>query len=171
MGDGAARYCRVHPRFTLTATPHVRQGHILAAQAIGECYYWGKGVAIDYPRAMAAYKVGAEGGDAASQHQIGHMYYKGRGGVDVDFKQARAWFEKAAAQEFPNAVGQLGVMYDDGRGVSGSWRRAQELYQRAIELGSSKAADHMQALTEEIRQVRSITGVLGVCLVRLRLHY
>ena len=26
---------------------------MLAAQAIGDIYYWGKGVAIDYPRAMA----------------------------------------------------------------------------------------------------------------------
>ena len=75
------------------------QGHILAAASIGDTYYWGKGVAIDYPRAMAAYKVSAEGGDALSQYQLGMMYYKGRGGVDVDFKQARAWFEKAAAQD------------------------------------------------------------------------
>ena len=109
MGDGAARYCRVHPRFTLTATPHVRQGHILAATAIGDCYYWGKGVAIDYPRAVAAYKVGAEAGYAMSQHQLGCMYYNGQG-VDVDYKQARAWWEKAAAQEHAEAVCQLGVI-------------------------------------------------------------
>ena len=87
MGDGAARYCRVHARFTLTATPHVRQGHILASIVIGDCYYWGKGVAIDYPRAMAAYKIAAEAGDATSQHQLGMMYYVGLG-VAVDYEQA-----------------------------------------------------------------------------------
>ena len=63
-------------------------------------------MAIDYPRAMAAYKVGAEAGDAGSQHQVGSMYYKGQG-VDVDFKQARAWAEKAAAQDIPDAVDLL----------------------------------------------------------------
>ena len=94
MGDGAARYCRVHPRFTLTATPHVRQGHILASSAIGDCYNWGKGVAIDYPRAMAAYKVGAEAGDALSQHQLGYMYYTGRG-VASSWRRARELYQRA----------------------------------------------------------------------------
>ena len=155
MGDGAARYCRVHPRFTLTATPHVRQGHILAAQAIGDCYYWGKGVAIDYQRAMAAYKVGAEAGNALSQHQLGMMYYRGRGGVGVDFKEARAWLEKAAAQDDPAAVGQLASMHVEGEGVTSSWRRARELYQRSIALGgSSWAARNMQTLTGTIQEVQ-----------------
>ena len=39
------------------ASPLARQGHVLAAQAIGDVYFFGKGVAIDYPRAMAAYKL------------------------------------------------------------------------------------------------------------------
>ena len=43
------------------------QGHILATQTIGDVYYWGKGVAIDYPRAMAAYQIAAEAGDAFSR--------------------------------------------------------------------------------------------------------
>ena len=49
-------------------------------------------MAIDYPRAMAAYKVGAEGGDALSQYVLGYMYYEGQG-VGVDFKQAQTWIE------------------------------------------------------------------------------
>ena len=70
-------------------------------------------MAIDYPRAMAAYKVGAEGGDAFCQHQLGAMYCQGLG-VAVDHKQARQWIEKAAAQDYPSAVGQLGAMYSNG---------------------------------------------------------
>ena len=73
-------------------------------------YCWGQGVAIDHPRAMAAYKVGAEGGDAVCQHQVGMMYLEGLG-VDVDYKQALAWLEKTAAQNGPATVNQLGVMY------------------------------------------------------------
>ena len=111
-------------------------------------------MAIDYPRAMAAYKVGAEGGDAVSQHQLGWMYCKGRSGVDVDFKQARAWFEKAAAQDNPAAVGELALMHVRGEGVTSSWRRARELCQRAIELGDQMAARNMQDLTEGIQQVQ-----------------
>ena len=117
------------------ASPPPLQGHILAACAIGDIYGWGKGVAIDYPRAMAAYKIAAEAGDAVSQSQVGFMYYNGDG-VAVDYKQALPWIEKAAAQDDPDAVGLLGNMYFDGEsGVTPSWRRARELYQRAIEKG------------------------------------
>ena len=82
-----------------------RQGHIDAAAHVGAIYYAGLGVAVDYPRALAAYKV--EGGDAQCQFMVGMMYYNGKG-VDVDYKQARTWFEKAAAQDDPIAVRRLG---------------------------------------------------------------
>ena len=68
---------------------------------------------------MAAYKVGAEGGDVVCQWQVGHMYYNGRV-VAVDYEQARQWIEKAAAQDHPNAVGHLGTMYAHGEGVTPS---------------------------------------------------
>ena len=103
--------------------PSSLQGHILAAQAIGDIYHWGKGVAIDYPRAMAAYKIAAEAGHAVSQHQVGSMYGLGKG-VAVDYEQARPWLEKAAAQDDPAAVGSLGVMYFEGKGVAPSWATA-----------------------------------------------
>ena len=109
-------------------------------------------MAKDYPRAMAAYKVGAEGGDAQCQSQVGIMYDYGRG-VAVDYQQARLWLEKAAAQNDPDAAGQLGVMYFEGDGVTPSWRRARELYQRSIELGSSMAVKNMQTLAEDIQNV------------------
>ena len=136
-----------HPRTSLP------QGLLQAAQAIGYIYYWGQGAAIDYPRAMAAFKVGAEGGLAVCQYQVGHMYTVGRG-VDVDYKQALPWLEKAAAQDDPDAVGQLGTMYSNGEGVTPSWRRARELYKRAIEMGGdSQAVEAMQTLTEDIQRV------------------
>ena len=111
-------------------------------------------MAIDYPRAVAAYKIAAEAGDALSQWQIGTMYYYGEG-VAMDYEQARPWIEKAAAQDYPDAVGTLGVMYADGLGVTPSWRRARELYERAIELGNSRAVKSMQALTQSIANVTS----------------
>ena len=128
------------------------QGHLLAALNSGFIYFWGQGVPIDYPRAMAAYKVGAEGGNAKCQWQVGVMYYEGLG-VAVDYTQARAWIEKAAAQDHPDAICSLGVMYFNGWGVTPSYRRARELYKRAIELGHSKAVQDMQRLTQCIAAV------------------
>ena len=116
-------------------------------------YCCGHGVAIDYLRAMAAYKVGAEGGDAACQHQVGMMYCDNGRGVAVDYEQARVWIEKAAAQDDPDAIDQLGTMYANGKGVAPSWRRARELYARAIRLGCSEAVAHMQVLAKNIQNV------------------
>ena len=80
-------------------------------------------MAIDYPRAMAAFEVGAEGGEVGCQWMVGSMYYNGLG-VDVDYAQGLPWIEKAAAQDQPDAVCHLGGMYFDGEGVTPSWRRA-----------------------------------------------
>ena len=126
----------------------------MAAAHLAGVYFWGQGVAIDYPRAMAAYKIAAEAGDAVSQYQVGWMYYNGLG-VAVDYKLARAWFEKTAAQDDPDAVGQLGVMYCDGLGVTPSWRRGREYCQRAIALGNPQAVKNMQNLTQAIAKVMS----------------
>ena len=109
-------------------------------------------MAIDYPRAMAAYKIAAEAGDAMSQWQVGIMYYCGEG-VAVDFEHARPWIEKAAAQDLPDALSLLGTMYFEGKGVAPSWRRARELYERAHKLGEPTAVDDMQRLTGYIRKV------------------
>ena len=139
---------------TFAMSPASHQGHIEAAAFVGCIYYWGQGVAVNYPRAMAAYKVAAEGGDVGCQWEVGYMYYYGLG-VDVDYAQALPWIEKAAAQDDPSGIGQLGVMYFDGKGVTTSWRRAREYYERAIELGDSMSVKNMQRLTQSIQNVTS----------------
>ena len=131
-----------------------RQGHIEAAEFLGGIYYWGQGVAIDYERAMVAYKIGAEAGDSTSQFHVGIMYYNGTG-VAVDYQQARAWLEKAAAQEDTDAISQLGLMHFEGKGAAPSWRRTREHHERAIELGDPQAAENMQTLTQSIANVTS----------------
>ena len=55
--------------------------------------------------------------------------------------------------EDPDAFRTLGVMYFDGKGVTPSWRRAREYWERAIELGNSGAVEDMQNLNEAIQEV------------------
>ena len=52
---------------SLVCTAPSTQGRIRAAALIGSIYRYGQGVAVDYARAMAAYKIGAEAGEAYSQ--------------------------------------------------------------------------------------------------------
>ena len=77
----------------------------MAAVTIGDIYNFGQGVAIDYERAVAGYKIGAEwrstmsarwrgtrsaprGGNALCQYNLGHMFREGRGIDSPDYKQA-----------------------------------------------------------------------------------
>ena len=111
-------------------------------------------MAANHARAMAAYKAGADAGISACQWQVGQMYCHGEC-VDVDYKQAVSWMEKAAAQNHPFAVDKLGMMYCEGKGVTPSWRRAREYFKRAIELGNSKTTKSMANLTQNIQTVTS----------------
>ena len=85
-------------------------------------------------------KIGAEGGDAPCQNQLGWMYQHGEGMGSPDYKQARVWYEKAAAQDFPLACAQLGYMAFN-LGLPPSWRRARECTQRRSELTARGAQE------------------------------
>ena len=88
------------------------------------------------------------------RYQVGFMYGLGHD-VAVDYQQARAWFEKAAAQDDPIGVRALGQMYYQGKGVISSYCRARELFERAIELGCTGAVERMQVLNNDIQEVRT----------------
>ena len=111
-------------------------------------------MAVDYARAMAANKAGGERGHSGCQFQVGIMYYYGRG-VDVDYKQALPWFEKAAAQDVPAAIHHLADMYLMGHVATPSFRRAREYYSRASGLGNSTAEESMQELAKIVQKVMS----------------
>ena len=139
---------------SLVCTAPPTQGHVEAARFIGGIYIWGQGASVDYARALAAYKIGAEGGNAICQNQLGNMLSMESYGVDpLDYKQALVWYGKAAAQDDSYACIGLGSMAYEGLGQTASWRRAREHFQRAIDLGNTEAAGNMQVLREEIQKV------------------
>ena len=82
---------------SLVCTAPSAQGHVEAASLIGCIYAFGQGVAIDYERATAAYKIGAKGGHAGCQTELAFMLSNDYYGCDVtDYEQALVWCEKAA---------------------------------------------------------------------------
>ena len=126
------------PRSLVCPAPST-QGHVKAAELIGCIYFWGHGVAVDYPRAMAAFTIGAEGGDAVCQVALGAMFRDGQGIDSPDYKQALVWYEKAAAEDLPDGHASLGSMAFAGHAQTPSFRRAREHWQRAIDLGDTVA--------------------------------
>ena len=116
-------------------------------------------MAVDYVRALAAYKIGAEGGNANCQYQLGSMLSDGEGIESPDYEQALVWYQKAAAQDQPDALFAVSKMAFEGHGQQPSWRRARELLQRAIDLGNQQATRNMPILNDNIQQVtRSHAG-------------
>lgn len=80
----------------------------------------------------------AMSGDAASQNQLGEMYYKGEE-IDRDLEQATFWFKEAAKQKHPDAMYHLGVCFVNGEGVERNDATGKGFIRQAAKLGSKLA--------------------------------
>lgn len=58
----------------------------------------------------------AEQGEAAAQHKLAVMYYKGQDATQ-DYAEAARWYRKVAEQGDADGQTMLGIMYDKGQGV------------------------------------------------------
>ena len=66
------------------------------------------------------------------------MYQHGHG-VDVNYKKAMEWFEKAAEQGYALAQYNLGIMHESGDGVGQSDSMAMRWYAKAAAQGFEPA--------------------------------
>ena len=73
------------------------------------------------------------------------MYENGHG-VDVNYKKAIEWCEKAAKQGDAGAQCNLGVMYDNGHGVKQSDSDAIRWYGMAAKQGMEIAQDEINGI-------------------------
>lgn len=80
----------------------------------------------------------AESGDVEAQAALGNAYFGGIGGK-TDMKQARKWYEKAAAQKHPQATRTLGEMWAKGQGGKKDVKKATKLWIEAEKLGDPLA--------------------------------
>jgi len=80
----------------------------------------------------------ATAGDAAAQVQVADAYAAGTG-AKPDYKQAAAWYRKAADQGKAAAQIHLADLYRDGRGVARDMAQASDWYRKAAELGDAGA--------------------------------
>ena len=78
------------------------------------------------------------------------MYHQGHG-VDVDYKKAFEWWEKAAEQGHADAQYNLGVMYELGHGVDQSDSRAMQWYAKADAQGFEIAQVAIRELVSKRR--------------------
>lgn len=114
------------------------QGHDLAENALGNCYYNGKGVTQNYTEAVKWYQKAAEQGNDWAKKNLGYCYYKGKG-VTQNYVEAIELFRKAAEHGYSEAEYWLGDCYKKGNGVAKDLAEAYKWYKRAADRGDEDA--------------------------------
>lgn len=103
---------------------------------LGELYYSGDGVPLDYPRAAEFYQQACDGEVALGCYRLGIMYYVGEG-VPLDRARAARLYQQACAGDYGQGCYNLGILYDIGFGVRQNSARAAELYRQACNSGDA----------------------------------
>lgn len=111
-------------------------GDKLAQYWLGDCYYLGRGVSINYDEAFKWYMKSAEQGLDSAQISVANCYSDAEG-VEQDFSKALFWINKAVSQNNSLAINNLGNFYWYGNGVKVDTVKAVELYRESAEKGCS----------------------------------
>lgn len=90
----------------------------------------------------AQLKPNAEAGDAAFQYELGLLYER-QPLLDPDATQAINWFEKAAAQQHPDADYHLGALYWHDKRVTSDFAKARQYFEKAAANGDELAKEHL----------------------------
>jgi TPR repeat protein len=104
-------------------TPKAEAGDPQAQDELGDLYFWGHGVELDYDaafewhrRAFQQQLLAAKRGDAEAQWQLGDWFEHGHF-VALDPREAARWYRAAAARDEPFAQLSLARLYAAGLGV------------------------------------------------------
>jgi hypothetical protein len=111
-------------------TEAANQGYAPAEYELGRIYLYGRGIPIDYVKALLWERKAAEQDDPRAQRDLAFMYERGFG-VPADPAEAAKWNRKAAAQGQPDAQTHLAKALDEGAGVSRDPHEARQWYGKA----------------------------------------
>ncbi|MBO6508479.1 MAG: SEL1-like repeat protein [Roseibium sp.] len=101
---------------------------------IAEFHFLGRGVKVDYHKALRHLFKASEHGSSSADLNIGVMYEHGLG-VEKDFVKAARYYRKALEQKSLGALTALGILYRNGTGVTQDYDEANRLFQEAADIG------------------------------------
>lgn len=87
----------------------------------------------------------ADNGDVNVQSYVAFLYATGKEGVQQNYEKARYWYQRiinhksADAKIVGHANLRMGLMYNNGKGVTRSYAKALECYRQAAEQGYYEA--------------------------------
>jgi TPR repeat protein len=94
---------------------------------------------MEYARAVQWWTKGAKAGLPGAMFWLGWLLTTGEGEVVPDYPAAADWYRRAADAGQGDAANNLAVMYQVGRGVTRSKRRALQWMRTAAENGHANA--------------------------------
>lgn len=100
----------------------------------------------------------AEKGNAAAQNTVGIWYYTGKDTIKQDYKKALEWWAKSAKQDNADAINNMAICYQFGRGSKKDSTLAVSLYESAIKKGN-------QYVIPQHEQIVNNTGSVFSCLL------
>jgi TPR repeat protein/tRNA A-37 threonylcarbamoyl transferase component Bud32 len=98
----------------------------------GECYYLGKGTAVDVPKALELLQEAAAMHEPRAMDLLGTHFRKAK-----DYQKAKTYFEEATQLGFVRSTVNLGVLYLQGEGVTQSYQTAAALFKKGAERSDS----------------------------------
>jgi TPR repeat protein len=119
------------------------QGYARAQNALGSCYYWGKGIEQDYNNAIVYYRLAAEQNDPHACNNLGVCYEEGNG-VPKDLGMAKLYYKKAAEMHHPSGITNLAYILLLENNI---WE-AFKNFHVGVSLGSAEAAYQLGTLYE-----------------------
>ena len=135
-------HCDHKPQAAYWFRKAAEQGHAVAQNNLGVCYFKGQGVPQDYAQAVIWYNKSVEQGLADAQFNLGISYHSGLG-VPKDYAQAVSWYRMAAEQGHADAQYNLGNMYANGEGLPKDYAKAVDWYRMAAEQGHAAAQSNL----------------------------
>lgn len=105
-------------------------GDVGAIYELGQIYYSGIGVGVDYQKAKGFFEIAAERGSKGANYFLGKIYYNGNG-VQTNHVKAKEYFEKSANSNNVFSEYYLGKIYYWGDGVEKNYDKANE-YKKII---------------------------------------
>lgn len=114
-------------------------GFVPAAHIAGRMFEGGIGGEVDMKAAVKYYTRAGEAGYAPSQYSMGVILYDGADGIPADPKLAAEWWSHAAKRGHPDALYEMGRLYDLGEVVAADPQKAIVYYKEAALAGQADA--------------------------------
>jgi serine/threonine protein kinase/TPR repeat protein len=98
----------------------------------GECYYLGKGTAVDVAKALELLQEAAAMHEPRAMDLLGTHFRRAK-----DYQKARTYFEEATQLGFVRSMVNLGVLYLQGEGVTQNYQTAATLFKKGADRSDS----------------------------------